>query len=78
MRVLFKFCQIFAYFLKFSVDFIRMRVLFKGESLSRIYGILGSFLSGWDQCTLYMNAGIIEFVSLEQVFLVKLKNVYSH
>ena len=29
--------------------------------------ILGSFLSRCDHCTLYMNAGIIEFLSLEQV-----------
>ena len=40
--------------------------------------MLESFLSKFDQCTLYMNAGIIEFVSLEAVLLVKLKNVSAH
>ena len=40
--------------------------------------MLESFWSRSDQCTLYMNAGIIEFVSLEQVLLVKLKNVSAH
>ena len=40
--------------------------------------ILGSFLSRCDQWLLYMNAGMIEFVSLEQVLLVKLKNVLAH
>ena len=36
---------------------------------------LGSFLSSCDQCALYIDTEIIEFVSLEQVLLVKLKNV---
>ena len=37
-----------------------------------------NFLSRCDQCTLYRNAGIIEFVSFEPVLLVKLKNVFAH
>ena len=32
----------------------------------------------YDQCALYMNAGIIEFVSLEQILLSKLKKVLAH
>ena len=40
--------------------------------------VLGSFLSRCDQCALYMNAGMIEFVTLEQILLVKLKNVLTH
>ena len=40
--------------------------------------ILGSFLSRCDQCALYMKAGMIIFVSLEQVLLVKLMNVLSN
>ena len=43
--------------------------------ISNKLNILGSFLSRCDQCTLWMNAGIIEFASLEQVLLVKIKNV---
>ena len=40
--------------------------------------MLGIFLSKFGQFTLYMNAGIIEFASLEQVLLAKLKNVLAH
>ena len=29
-------------------------------------------------CTLYMNAGMIEFLSFEPVVLVKIKNVFAH
>ena len=43
--------------------------------ISNKMNILGSFLSRCDQCALKRNAGITEFVSLEQVTLVKLKNV---
>ena len=46
--------------------------------ISNKLNILGSFLSSCDQCTLYMNAGIIEFVSLDQGLLVKFKNVSAH
>ena len=46
--------------------------------ISNKLNILGSFLSRFGQCDLYMNAGMIEFVSLEQVLLVKLKNVSAH
>ena len=35
-------------------------------------------MSRCDQCDLYTIARIIEFVSLEQVLLVKLKNVLAH
>ena len=45
--------------------------------ISNKLNTLGSFLSRCDQCALYMNAGIIEFVSLGQVLLVKLKNVLA-
>ena len=50
----------------------------KTIEISNRMNILGSFLSGCDQCDLYVNAGICEFVSLEQVLLVKLKNVLAH
>ena len=40
--------------------------------------MLGSFLSMCDQCNFYMYARIIEFVALEPVILVKLKNVSAH
>ena len=43
--------------------------------ISNKLNILGSFLGRCDQFALYMNAEIIEFVSFEQVLLVKLKNV---
>ena len=46
--------------------------------ISNKLNILGSFLSRCDQCDLYMNAGIVEFVSFEQVLLVKRKNVSAH
>ena len=41
-RVLLEFCRIFVFcllFFKFAAGLIRMRVLFEGESLSRIYGM---------------------------------------
>ena len=46
--------------------------------ISNKLNILGSFLSWCDQYDLYMNAGIIEFLSLEQVLLVKLKNYLAY
>ena len=46
--------------------------------ISNKLNILGSFLSRCDQWLLCMNAGIIEFMTLEQVLLVKLKNVPAH
>ena len=50
----------------------------KSITIPNKLNILESFLSRCDQCTLHMNAGIIEFVRLEQVLLVKLKNVSAH
>ena len=47
------------------------------ESSNKL-NVLESFLSRCDQCALYMNAGMIEFVTLEQILLVKLKNVTDH
>ena len=46
--------------------------------ISNKLNILESFLGRCDQGALYMNSGMIEFVSLEQVLLVKLKNVSAH
>ena len=40
--------------------------------------LVPTVLSRCDQCDLYMNAGIVEFVSLEQVLLIKRKNVSAH
>ena len=46
--------------------------------ISNKLNMLGSFLSRCDQCNFYMYARIIEFVALEPVILVKLKNVSAH
>ena len=40
--------------------------------------ILVSFLGRYDQCALSMKARIIEFLSFDQILLVKLKNVLIH
>ena len=46
--------------------------------ISNKLNILASFLSRSDQWPLYMNARTIEFLSLEQVLLVKLKNLFAY
>ena len=55
-----------------------LKVQSKISKNSNKLNTLGSFLSGCDQWLLYMKAGIIEFVSLEQVLLVKVKYISAH